>query len=223
MSQEGPVLSELQWKSPEWIQAFGLRTDNVLEYFSQSPFFDRTSNNQVLKMQSQFQLTPTNIQQELVKMKGIEFVVAHVREPDFWVIRKQKRESPENVTPINDYYIIGANIYMAPTIASIVESRLLSTVLSLRESLIKLNKLPKFTPSTGHFYNFDTSTNGGTTNSLNNNKNELGSTSSRLKPKVKNSTTPGNTAISTTTQTNTSVSSSTFDALLNVTIKQQNR
>ncbi|KAK9327775.1 MED6 mediator subfamily complex component-domain-containing protein, partial [Lipomyces starkeyi] len=40
--------------APEWIQMFGLRTDNVLEYFVQSPFYDRASNNQVLKMQSQF-------------------------------------------------------------------------------------------------------------------------------------------------------------------------
>lgn len=47
-------LDELQWKSPEWIQVFGLRTENVLDYFAESPFFDKTSNNQVIKMQRQF-------------------------------------------------------------------------------------------------------------------------------------------------------------------------
>ena len=41
-------LDEIQWKSPEWIQHFGLHSSNVLDYFAESPFYDRTSNNQVL-------------------------------------------------------------------------------------------------------------------------------------------------------------------------------
>ncbi len=127
MSDNTP-LDELQWKSPEWIQAFGLRTDNVLEYFSQSPFFDRTSNNQVVKMQSQFneniQLHSLNIENELKKMTGIEFVILHRREPDFWIIRKQNRLGPEKVESLSDYYIIGANIYMAPNVKDVVSTRL---------------------------------------------------------------------------------------------------
>ncbi|CDK29351.1 unnamed protein product [Kuraishia capsulata CBS 1993] len=151
-------LDELQWKSPEWINAFGLRTDNVLEYFSQSPFFDRTANNQVLKMQSQFNeqlqnMSPENIAQELKKMKGVEFVVASVREPDFWIIRKQNRTSPTETQPLADYYIIGSSVYMSPAVSSIISSRLLSTVLSLRNSLNILQTLPKFSPSEGHNYN----------------------------------------------------------------------
>lgn len=127
MSDTTP-LDELQWKSPEWIQAFGLRTDNVLEYFSQSPFFDRTSNNQVVKMQSQFnenlQLHSMNIENELKKMTGIEFIILHRREPDFWIIRKQNRLGPDKVESLSDYYIIGANVYMAPSVKDVVSTRL---------------------------------------------------------------------------------------------------
>ncbi|ODV82741.1 hypothetical protein CANARDRAFT_10269 [[Candida] arabinofermentans NRRL YB-2248] len=153
-------LDELQWRSPEWVNAFGLRTDNVLEYFSQSPFFDRTSNNQVLKMQNQFtdanyQFKPYNLLlQDLKKMKGIEFVVAMVREPDFWIIRKQNRLSDSETITISDFYIIGSSVYMAPLIHSIMSSRFLSSVLNLRNSMSLLQELPKFSPSNGHEYNF---------------------------------------------------------------------
>lgn len=170
-----PPLDELQWKSPEWIQSFGLRTDNVLEYFSQSPFFDKTSNNQVVKMQQQFsqmqQQTSglTNIttatphrqhilstypmhgilEQELSKLKGIEYVLEHVREPDFWIIRKRNRTSPSSVESLQDYYIIGANVYQSPTVAKIVQSRLLSTNFHLSKALKSLQQMCEFQPSQG--------------------------------------------------------------------------
>jgi mediator of RNA polymerase II transcription subunit 6 len=127
-------LDELQWKSPEWIQAFGLRTDNVLEYFSESPFFDRTSNNQTVKMQSQFQegyqANSMTIESELKKLVGVEFLILHRREPDFWIIRKQNRKGPDTVEPLADYFIIGANVYMAPTVKDVVSSRLVSILYS---------------------------------------------------------------------------------------------
>ncbi|KAJ1719040.1 Mediator of RNA polymerase II transcription subunit 6, partial [Coemansia biformis] len=50
----------------------GLRPDNVLEYFSQSPFWDSSSNNAVLKMQTRF----NDLQQasyDLKNMVGVEF------------------------------------------------------------------------------------------------------------------------------------------------------
>ncbi|AAS50311.1 AAL055Cp [Eremothecium gossypii ATCC 10895] len=173
MSQ--PPLDELQWKSPEWIQSFGLRTDNVLDYFSQSPFFDKTSNNHVVKMQQQFsqQMPPAPqtarpkaapsaerqaiwdrypayalLEQELAKLKGIEYVLAHVREPDFWVVRKQRRAG-DRVTALNDYYIIGANVYQAPTAYSVVQNRLLSTGFHLSAALGAIQRLARFQPGQG--------------------------------------------------------------------------
>lgn len=177
-------LDELQWKSPEWIQSFGLRTDNVLDYFSQSPFYDRTSNNQVAKMQQQFAqprqpvrtpkpsdtgttaipgtdidphrqailstyLVHSMLDQELRKLKGIEYILAYVREPDFWVIRKQNRTGPTSVEPLQDYYIIGANVYQAPAAAKIVQSRLLATNFHLSRALASLRRMSQFQPSQG--------------------------------------------------------------------------
>ncbi|CCC66716.1 hypothetical protein NCAS_0A01580 [Naumovozyma castellii] len=192
-------LDELQWKSPEWIQAFGLRTDNVLDYFSESPFFEKTSNNHVIKMQRQFSQDPaqqsaaeqgqefiptgTNptastllntddfsylnkdpirkdllgkyplhfvLEQELKKLKGIEYVLSNVREPDFWQIRKQYRSQPGNkIETLQNYYIIGANVYQSPTIFKVVQSRLLSSTLHLSKTLDDIYKLTEFKPSQG--------------------------------------------------------------------------
>lgn len=153
MSKE--PLDEIQWKNPEWIQHFGLHTGNVLDYFSESPFYDRTSNNQVLRMQFQFQQVPpgTNpsmyMQQKLREMTGIEFIVAFYRDPDFWIIRKQRRFSQDEVQIQQDYYIIGANVYQAPKIYEILSSRLLFSVLSLKKSVDLLSKMSKFSISDG--------------------------------------------------------------------------
>ena len=201
-------LDELQWKSPEWIQAFGLRTENVLDYFAESPFFNKTANNQVIKMQKQFSQVPRQmdnqiaetpsqhqsenqsqqsqqqmnifkanlqnrqdqefdyldnnrrdiimrypiyamLERELSKMKGIEYVLSYVREPDFWVIKKQNRISVEVSQPLQAYYIIGANVYQSPSVFNIVQSRLLSTNYHLSSTLEKLHTLTQFEPSQG--------------------------------------------------------------------------
>ncbi|GBL51013.1 Mediator of RNA polymerase II transcription subunit 6 [Candidozyma auris] len=163
-------LDEIQWKSPEWIQQFGLHTGNVLDYFAESPFYDRTSSNQVLRMQFQFQQIPPHIhpqkyiESKLTEMVGIEFVIAYVKEPDFWIIRKQRRLDPTTTTTEQDYYIIGANVYQAPKIYDILSARLLSSVLSMRKSIDLLNKMTKFSISEGgHLYPSDkeSASNGG--------------------------------------------------------------
>ncbi|CAL9734596.1 mediator of RNA polymerase II transcription subunit 6 [Monosporozyma servazzii] len=204
----GTPLDELQWKSPEWIQSFGLRTDNVLDYFSESPFFDKTSNNYVIKMQRQFSQLPgesdgSNIppppvpandnddalvlptgenggsirsefqymdamrqdimnkyplhaamERELMKLNGIEYVLVAVREPDFWVIRKQQRNNGNQPGQfrfeiIKDYYIIGANVYQSPTIYKVIKNRLMSTSLHLSKTIENIYKLTHFEPSQG--------------------------------------------------------------------------
>ncbi|SCV05596.1 LANO_0H10968g1_1 [Lachancea nothofagi CBS 11611] len=172
-----PQLDELQWKSPEWIQSFGLRTDNVLDYFAESPFFDRTSNNQVAKMQQQFVQPRTaerggpalDIQDpdphrrfilstymvhalwetELRKLKGVEYILAYVREPDFWIIRKQNRTGPNEVSALQEYFIIGANVYQSPTVFKIIQSRLLASNLHLSKALSSLRRMSHFQPSQG--------------------------------------------------------------------------
>lgn len=68
-------------------------------------------------------------------MQGLEFMVVHDptdngTKPDdggIWVIRKQMRRKPaadSEVTPISSYYVVGENIYMAPSLGRILEARM---------------------------------------------------------------------------------------------------
>lgn len=59
-------------------------------------------------------------------MTGLEYVLLHVQEPILYVIRKQHRHSPQQVTPLADYYIIAGVVYQAPDLASVLNSRLVS-------------------------------------------------------------------------------------------------
>lgn len=156
------ALDEIQWKSPEFIQERGLNTNNVLEYFSLSPFYDRTSNNQVLMMQFQYQQIQIPMgmtfhqyfQTRLSEMTGVEFIIAYTKEPDFWIVRKQKRLDPNNTITLQDYYIIGANVYQAPKIYDVLSSRLLASILSLKNSTDLLNEMTSYHVSDGgHSYN----------------------------------------------------------------------
>lgn len=138
-------LDEIQWKSPEFIQQRGLNTGNVLEYFALSPFYDRTSNNQALLMQFYFQ----DMSSRLKEMRGVEFVIAIAREPDFWIIRKQFRKSPTSTTPMQDYYIIGANVYQAPRVADILSLRLLASTLAITKANDLLSKMTQYSLESG--------------------------------------------------------------------------
>lgn len=188
-------LDEVQWQSPEWIQAFGLHTDNVLDYFSESPFFTKTSSNMSIRMQKQFQNQPMGpggvptgmmlsvldpmddndkailalvdkdrrdillkypvhaaLERQLYKMDGVEFVVASVKEPDLWIIRRQRRNTREGkITILQTYYIVGTNVYQAPSVFAIVQSRMLATEANLEVVLRGLREMTRFEPSQGRF------------------------------------------------------------------------
>ncbi|KAI9832548.1 MAG: hypothetical protein M1819_004338 [Sarea resinae] len=172
-----PVLDEIQWRSPPIAQSMGgIHTNTVLPYFSHSPFFDATSNNAILTTQATYNPAMFHIIQtreafegRLKTMQGLEFMVAlepgpmppqkpgaSFEDTGVWVIRKQvrrkKQGADDELTVLSSYFIIGENIYMAPTIGSVIGSKVLSTVTSLTKFLANASSLPLFSPSTGHTY-----------------------------------------------------------------------
>lgn len=170
MAQE-PPLDEIQWRSPKAQEMGGIHTNTVLPYFAESPFFDATSNNATLTTQAlynpnMFYIIQTReaFEGRLRTMQGLEFMVTHdpsendtkPEHSGVWVIRKQNRRkrqgAQDEVTGISSYYVVGENIYMAPSLGNILGSRLLSTVTSLTKLLSTASSLPSFTPSLGHTY-----------------------------------------------------------------------
>ena len=117
-------------------------------------------------------------------MQGLEFMVTHdPSENDtkhdhngVWVIRKQTRRkrqgTQDEIMGISSYFVVGENVYMAPSIGNILSSRVvlhtflrrqhlrprlklapqLSTVTSLTKMLSAASSLPDFTPALGHTY-----------------------------------------------------------------------
>ena len=115
----------------------------VLPYFSHSPFFDATSNNATLTTQAtynpnMFYLIQTReaFEGRLRSMQGLEFMVAHdpsnnghqQENSGVWVIRKQYRRKrqglDDEITPMSSYFVIGENVYMAPSVGNILGSRM---------------------------------------------------------------------------------------------------
>lgn len=134
MSGEQVALGEIQWRSPEFLHYDGgLGEHNVLEYFALSPFYDRRSNNEIVRMQTQFSSLDL-LEQHLKNMKGIEFVVIDAKPPIF-VIQKRNRVSPDQATPLQTYFVFNENIYMAPFIKTVLSSRLLDISRLLLEAV----------------------------------------------------------------------------------------
>lgn len=143
MSSKDPPLDEIVWRSPEAAYSMqGIHSNSILFYFAQSPFFDPTSNNAILYSQAMYNqsllpvlATRETFQGRLKTMAGLEFIVG--QEPaetapgtgtGVWVIRKQtRRKRPgeeDEVTLHSTYFVVGENVYMAPSVADVVSSRM---------------------------------------------------------------------------------------------------
>jgi len=136
----------------EWIQANGqLTNENVFDYFATSMFYDKQSNNQVLRMQTMHTGMPIiNEAEELKRFTGIEFAVVHAQPPSMFIIHKRERISPDEVRPLAAYFIMNNRIYQSPDVYTVVSNRLLTSLYSLQLSLDTLRAhRPDYTPRTG--------------------------------------------------------------------------
>ncbi|PKI83129.1 Med6p [Malassezia vespertilionis] len=186
MAQATPEVnpSYLQWKNPEMLAFLSaqkggvapgtsiLDASNVMEYFSTSPFYDRHSNNEHVRMQSTaliaqimaqsvqshaelMQSIARRYQEELRRFTGFEFALVHARTPCF-VIYKHWRRSPERVDPpLSVYYIINDCIYQAPDLYTILSTRLQSSMMGLKKTLeLQREHRSTFTPRRGYYGRF---------------------------------------------------------------------
>ncbi|PRQ34037.1 putative transcription regulator MED6 family [Rosa chinensis] len=57
-------------------------------------------------------------------MTGIEYVLTKVKEPNLFVITKQKKDAPETITPVATYYVLYGSIYQAPSLRNVLEAKM---------------------------------------------------------------------------------------------------
>ncbi|XP_053553671.1 mediator of RNA polymerase II transcription subunit 6 isoform X2 [Bombina bombina] len=137
----------ISWVDSAWIPI--LNNSTVLDYFSErsNPFYDRTCNNEVVKMQ---RLTLDHLNQ----MVGVEYILLHAQEPILFIIRKQQRQSPTQVIPLADYYIIAGVIYQAPDLGSVLNSRALTAVHGIQSAFEEAMSYCRYHPSKGYWWHF---------------------------------------------------------------------
>ncbi|GAA6081807.1 hypothetical protein Q7C36_008389 [Tachysurus vachellii] len=137
----------ISWVDSSWVPM--LNSGNVLDYFSErsNPFYDRTCNNEVVKMQ---RLTLEHLKQ----MVGVEYILLHAQEPILYIIRKQQRQSPAQLVPLADYYIIAGVVYQAPDLGSVISSRLLSAVHGIQSAFDEAMSFCRYHPSKGYWWHF---------------------------------------------------------------------
>nr|GLL23450.1 mediator of RNA polymerase II transcription subunit 6 [Ipomoea trifida]GMC76055.1 mediator of RNA polymerase II transcription subunit 6 [Ipomoea batatas] len=116
----GTDMTGICFRDQLWLNTYPLDRNLVFDYFALSPFYDWTCNNEQLRMRS---IHPLDLSQ-LTKMTGIEFSLSEVMEPHLFVFRKQKRDSPEKVTPMLTYYVLDGSIYQAPQLCNVFAARL---------------------------------------------------------------------------------------------------
>ncbi|XP_052700870.1 mediator of RNA polymerase II transcription subunit 6-like isoform X1 [Crassostrea angulata] len=143
---ENPLLG-MSWYDSAWVPL--LNPTNVLDYFCErsNPFYDHMCNNQIIKSQRLSQ-------EQLNNMVGIEYILLHVQEPILYVIRKQHRFSPTQVTPLADYYIVNGVVHLAPDLYSVINARLLNTVSSLQSAFDEAMSYSRYHPSKGYSWEF---------------------------------------------------------------------
>lgn len=165
-------IDELQWSEPETANEMqGIHSNSVLFYFMRSPYFDKTSNNntvynQAMHNHNMFPVLETRERFEdfLRSMSGVEYIVhqapaemAPGTGTGVWVIRKQLRRKrndgqPDDLTVYADYFVVGYNIYQAPTLADVLSSRITSMAVSLSKVFPAMNSMQTWSPAAGHFY-----------------------------------------------------------------------
>ncbi|XP_076354122.1 mediator complex subunit 6 isoform X2 [Tachypleus tridentatus] len=120
-----------------------------MDYFSSrsNSFYDRTCNNEIVKMQ---RLNP----EHLSNMTGLEYILLHVQEPILYVIRKQHRHSPTQVSTLADYYVIAGVVFQAPDVGSVINSRLLTSVHHLQSAFDEALSYSRYHPSKGYWWEF---------------------------------------------------------------------
>ncbi|XP_070016169.1 mediator of RNA polymerase II transcription subunit 6 [Nicotiana sylvestris] len=118
--QPGTDMTGICFRDQLWLNTYPLDRNLVFDYFALSPFYDWTCNNEQLRSRA---IHPLDIS-HLSKMTGSEYTLSEVMEPHLFVIRKQKRDSPEKVTPMLTYYILDGSIYQAPQLCNVFAGRL---------------------------------------------------------------------------------------------------
>ncbi|WUR03895.1 mediator of RNA polymerase II transcription subunit 6 (MED6) [Vairimorpha necatrix] len=100
-----------------------LTPQNIITYFSTSPFYDKSSINEILKMQNQYRGIDIS-NEEVTKYKGMYYILeSNTPDNTLFVIKQALNEKDQNIN-LSFYYVIHGFIYKAPSNHKIYNTRI---------------------------------------------------------------------------------------------------
>ncbi|KAK3056097.1 Mediator of RNA polymerase II transcription subunit 6 [Extremus antarcticus] len=182
MASSQPALDEIVYQHPNIIAwylatfpgATAMDENMIHRYIAESPFFDHMTNNGLAIAQSGNNLQLFNMtwnraafEDDLKRKRGVEYMITGAPQAvkegeEGWAgsgktgerstTRGLNGRVEEDLTTLGTYYLVGENMYQAPSIADIVSNRVLSATNHLAAFLSTASELPSFDPATGYTY-----------------------------------------------------------------------
>ncbi|KAM0688204.1 Mediator of RNA polymerase II transcription subunit 6 [Conglomerata obtusa] len=128
-------LENICFRNQAFLNTCTLTDENILDYFSESQFYDSTCTNEVLKMQTKY-TNLTEIKENLSQMKGTQYILFSSNDDkSLFVISKINRISSVQYETLCIYYIMNGTIFQAPTNKNLYDSRVCNAFFYLYECL----------------------------------------------------------------------------------------
>jgi len=162
VTEEGESLIEpeedftgISWSDPQYLAVNNvphLQHYNIINYFSFSPFYDRKCINSQLH---QAQLNPEQQQDALQSWKGKQYALDGAQEPRLWAIIRNVREGLERdqYKSTGMFYIIDLNVFQSPTLLSVIQSRLMSSIFHVQSAFDILSSFTEYDPIHNYTWN----------------------------------------------------------------------
>lgn len=144
---EEPDMTSVRWSDPMWLRMWALNKENALAYFMLSPFYVKSCNNELIKMQ--------NLDASLLKtLTGLEYDLdpasSSADGSGVYIIRKRWRTSETQAVVRSIYYIVEGDVFQAPSANVILANRISTMMHFLKNSFAEMNTAKEFTQRGTH-------------------------------------------------------------------------
>jgi hypothetical protein len=121
---DDPARSLEAFRHDDWLRAYPLTPNTVLDYFAFSQFYQRDSLNERLKAAGMDSLAASATASRDPSLRGVCYVLLPTgSEPELFAIERRVKGEGGSVAVLSTYYVIRGTVYQSPDLASLVLAR----------------------------------------------------------------------------------------------------